>query len=126
MRASRRWPLFRAGCPKGCYWYASASVTKSSFGSSTIASLCAHFNTAGGTIWSYSPRRVFVSKLNDVSEQSSSESKPNAASVKKATDKPSDKPPFVSEEEWLQAIQDGTTRMSEDESFRLKIARRLS
>ncbi len=67
-----------------------------------------------------------MSKLNDVSEESSSESKPSEASVKKATDKPSGKPPNVSEEEWLQAIQDGTQRMSEDESFRLKIARRLS
>ena len=47
-------------------------------------------------------------------------------SAKKPTDKPLDKAPFVSEEEWLQAILDGTKRMSHDEVFRLEIARQLS
>lgn len=44
----------------------------------------------------------------------------------KPADKPSDKPRFVSEEEWLKAISDGTKRMSQDEAFRLEIARQLS
>ena len=36
------------------------------------------------------------------------------------------KPRVVSEEEWLKAISDGTKRMSQDEAFRLEIARQLS
>ena len=46
--------------------------------------------------------------------------------MKKPTDKQSGKPRFVSEEAWLQAISDGTKRMSRDEAFRLEIARQLS
>ena len=85
-----------------------------------------HDSTQGRTIWSYSDQRVIVSKSNSVSEQRSSGSKPSEASVKKPTDKQSGKPRFVSEEAWLQAISDGTKRMSQDDAFRLEIARRLS
>lgn len=80
----------------------------------------------GGTISSVSPRKAIVNKSNRVSEQNSNGSKPSEASAKTPTDKPSVKLPFVSEEEWLQAIQEGTKRMSHDEAFRLEIAQQLS
>ena len=114
------------GCPTACAQCMSGSVTKSSFDSSTTATRTSHNSTLGGTIWSYSDRRVSVSKLNSVLKPSSSGSKPGQASVTKPTDKPSDKPRFVSEEQWLKAISDGTKRMSQDEAFRLEIARKLS